>query len=475
MSCDFCNHTGFKLDVYPIGGNLDRRRPTEERIYHLGSDIKLYDLEQTSKILLRRNYPDVEDGSQQEPIFVPETFLPQSLSKTTITPIEANIKMFNNNIQKFLKNKKEITDQKRRFKGSVAEMSFYEKLQKFVKGKEVFILHGYCLNIPQEYGKQRKEIDFVIINKKHRYIMVLEVKYSLYRGDKESYCPVKRAIGQISKTKELFDSLIGHIPLNGWNFIGAIGFMEQSKTEEQKFRSCEECQKFVVQQNDLKSFFVLHENKLPEMDDGEGYKNIIVKLLFTSFAFPRPLFRCDMDEKTAAKIEEQGKCENILFWTPSQFNLIHLDNDYKPRFKNVLFTSSFSTGKTEVMRSMMLTLIKKKKKCHFIVCNTTPMVPLLFLQFILMVEKMKETEKEYIHISLIENLGSCLNVDLKVLWKKMTSYPDHFTFVDEFVVNLKNSKTEIEVMNGIIKDMKELTKVNKLKRLKVAKWFKYES
>ena len=107
-------------------------------------------------------------------------------------------------------------------------------------------------------------------------------------------------------------------------------------------------------------------------------------------------------------------------------------------------------------------LVKRKKKCHFIVCNTTKLVPLLFIQFTLLVEKMEEIEKQYIQISLVENLGSCLNVDLKVLWKKIAQYPNHFTFVDEFVVNLKNNRTEMEVKNGIINDIKTLTKVNKV-------------
>ena len=462
MDCDFCTNTEFKLKVYNIGGERHIWRPSENRIYHLGSDINSYDPEYTTKALLKRNYPDVEDGSQQEPIFVPETFLPPR-SKYGITPIEANIDLFQENIRLFLHDEKEIKDELRRFKGSIAEMSFYDELQNYFKGKEVFILHGYCLNnIPLGYTKRKKEIDFIIINKEHRYIMVLEVKYSLFRGENSGYCPVKRALHQLSKTKELFDILIGDIQLNGWRFIGAIGFMEHSKTEKQLFRCCLRCTKFLVQQKSLKSFFVNFEHYLQDMDDGEGYKTIIAKLLFTIFAFPRPLLRCDIDEKTAHTIGEQGKCENILFWTPSQFNLVQLNYEGKPRYKNVLFTSSFSTGKTEVMRYMMLELVKRKKKCHFIVCNTTKLVPLLFIQFTLLVEKMEEIEKQYIQISLVENLGSCLNVDLKVLWKKIAQYPNHFTFVDEFVVNLKNNRTEMEVKNGIINDIKTLTKVNKV-------------
>ena len=124
IDCDFCTNTGFKLKVYNIGGEQHIWKPSDSSIiYHLGSDINSNDPEFTTKALLKRNYPEVEDGSQQEPIFVPETFLPPR-SKYGITPIEANVDLFQENIRLFLHDEKEIKDELRRFKGSIAEMSF---------------------------------------------------------------------------------------------------------------------------------------------------------------------------------------------------------------------------------------------------------------------------------------------------------------------------------------------------------------
>ena len=107
---------------------------------------------------------------------MPETFLPV-VSKYGITPIESNLWLFKKNLSvRFRNNQKIRRDELRRFKGSVAEMSFYEELKDVLKGKEVFIIHGCILNL----GQQEKEIDFVILHKKLRKVIILEIKYSIY-------------------------------------------------------------------------------------------------------------------------------------------------------------------------------------------------------------------------------------------------------------------------------------------------------
>ena len=136
--------------------------------------------------------------------------------------------------------------------------------------------------------------------------MVLEVKYSLYRGNNSSYlpCPCKRAVHQISQTKNLFDQfLMWNVELNNWKFIGAIGFIEHSENEKQHIKFCDDCKKFLVQKDELKSFFKYYEDHLTGFNDEEGYKKVVAKLLFTSFAFPLPLLRFDMDERHAIRVK----------------------------------------------------------------------------------------------------------------------------------------------------------------------------
>ena len=80
----------------------------------------------------------------------------------------------------------------------------------------------------------------------------------------------------------------------------------------------------------------------------------------------------------------QGNYKNVLFWTPSQFDLVQLDENDRPKLKYVLFNSSYSTGKTEVIKGMMRKLLVKKQKCHFIFCSlisqTRETDPILILQ-----------------------------------------------------------------------------------------------
>ena len=65
---------------------------------------------------------------------------------------------------------------------------------------------------------------------------------------------------------------------------------------------------------------------------------------------------------------------------PSQFDLVQLDSEGKPIYKNVFFASSYSTGKTEVMKGMIQNLLKTGQKCLFIVPSFHQRKPLFLLQ-----------------------------------------------------------------------------------------------
>ena len=42
----------------------------------MGNGKQTFDYIEASKLLLKRSYPEIEDGTQTGPIFIPETFLP---------------------------------------------------------------------------------------------------------------------------------------------------------------------------------------------------------------------------------------------------------------------------------------------------------------------------------------------------------------------------------------------------------------
>ena len=145
-----------------------------------------------------------------------------------------------------------------------------------------------------------------------------------------------------------------------------------------------------------------------------------------------PIVRSKIDEETFKKIQKQGDYCNILFWTPTQFDLMQFDEDKSPKYKQVLFNSSYSTGKTEVIKGMMRKLMKNGKKVHFIFCvgRFAEKKPILLLQ--LENELVKEQFKDYIKFSWVkhEDLPSAVE-----------KYPDHHVFVDEFILDMEEDSS----------------------------------
>jgi len=110
--------------------------------------------------------------------------------------------------------------------------------------------------------------------------------------------------------------------------------------------------------------------------------------------------------------------------------LIQLDEDSCPRYKHVLFNSSYSTGKTEVIRAMMLKLMENGQKVHFIFCVDASVnkKPILLMQL----------ENELCQAEFKDNIkfNWVKNEDLESAVKK---YPDHHVFVDEYILNMKKN------------------------------------
>ena len=96
---------------------------------------------------------------------------------------------------------------------------------------------------------------------------------------------------------------------------------------------------------------------------------------------------------------------------------------------------------------MMIKLLKAGEKVHYIVCNGfTDKKPLLLLQTILMFEQDEELKqyKNNVHFSLVENYGKSLSGDLQKLSEEVAKFPEHHTFVDEFIIKL-NKVDDVKV------------------------------
>ena len=266
---------------------------------------------------------------------------------------------------------------------------------------------------------------------------------------------------QVTKIKSILETFFfTDIDLNDWKFVGALGYVNMND----KVNLCPKCKPFVVKATEIDELFNKIDADIPiEVNDrDESYKLMILNILFTIFANPGPILRSKIDEETFEKIQKkQGNWVNVLFWTPNQYDLVQLDGNKKPKYKNVLFTSSYSTGKTEVIKGMMRKLLENKQKCHFVICNPVRVrKPILLLQIENEFDDNKY--KEFIKFSVLQPLqqDQPLSRIFKQLADLIAEYPGYNTFVDEFVMKMK---TDEEDCSRHVKHLKTLTKVKLLR------------
>ena len=405
----------------------------------MGSGNKIFNYWEASKLLLKRSYPDIHYGKQVGPIFIPETFLPSYTRAVDPDQIAEKLKMFHGRQDTMEKGENLAIDQElKKFRGNLAERNFYDELQRVleIQNFKAVVLQGFQMMLPEiicKSGTQtggRQESDFLVINQDFKYIMLLEVKYNLYSvpDGKDMKTSIDRGLNQISLIKTILETFFcNDIDISRWRFVGVLGYVEMSD----HVKCCSVCKPFVIKSAELNDFLnKIQENLIVNFEDrnDEDYKLMIRNFLYTIFANPGPIVHNKVDQAVFETIQRhQGDYKNILFWTPSQFDLVQLNKENKPKFKNVLFTSSYSTGKTEVMKGMMKKLLKAGEKVHYIFCNIyTDKRPIQLLQIELMFQQNKELQqyRSNVHFSVVQNGNQ---------YDLMERYPDYHTFIDEFV------------------------------------------
>ena len=128
-------------------------------------------------LLLERDYPEIAifDGSKDGmvgPIFIPEGYLPKK--PKVIDSETAEIVM-----EQYPDDKKLIGDI-RQSKGDMLERQVYDALYKHFSSKvdeDVLIIQGLELvKLGGVKGSDKQEVDFLIVNFTHQYILNIEVK-----------------------------------------------------------------------------------------------------------------------------------------------------------------------------------------------------------------------------------------------------------------------------------------------------------
>ena len=98
----------------------------------MGHGNHMFDYLKASDLLLKRSYPEIADGTQEGPIFIPEAFIPEKYTRG-VDPDNFEAKLRQYHGSKYPKEKGEKLSEKTEdddFKGNYAERVFYEELMR---------------------------------------------------------------------------------------------------------------------------------------------------------------------------------------------------------------------------------------------------------------------------------------------------------------------------------------------------------
>ena len=152
----------------------------------MGHGNHMFDYLKASDLLLKRSYPEIADGTQEGPIFIPEAFIPEKYIRG-VDPDNFKEKLRQCQSSKYSKEMGEESEKNEddAFKGNFAERVYYEELRRVLikKCSKTVVLHGTQMILPEVLREPsvqaggRQESDFLIINPEYLYIMA---KYNLH-------------------------------------------------------------------------------------------------------------------------------------------------------------------------------------------------------------------------------------------------------------------------------------------------------
>ena len=200
----------------------------------MGSGKQVFNYLEAAQELLKRSYPDIFNGTQVGPVFIPETLLPSYTRAVVHRNFEEKLNQYYVSQNPKENGENLIKDQEfNKFKGVHAERIFHEECQRILqmRGSKVVVLEGFQMMLPEILRKPgaqaggRQESDFLIINQEYLYIMSLEVKYNLHaipHGNREA--SIQKGLSQISQIKTILETFFSNdIDISKWRFVGVLG------------------------------------------------------------------------------------------------------------------------------------------------------------------------------------------------------------------------------------------------------------
>ena len=199
-----------RRDLGTIKGRMKWYQEQEEEnrnsIFILGQNVIGESVPDIAKKLIKRDYEPIANfnGEQEEELgatFVPEGHVPKN--PRIVMP------EWSDQIEGQFQDDPDFLGELHQAIGDMAEKEAYDALRDYFKekGEAVVIINGLEmleLDLERRRVKDKREIDFLIINYTHHYIMDMEVKKSLHneRGQDDSLSPIESAQEQLQECKD---------------------------------------------------------------------------------------------------------------------------------------------------------------------------------------------------------------------------------------------------------------------------------
>ena len=281
------------------------------------------------------------------------------------------------------------------------------------------------------YNRKYYEKDFLILNLTYGYALNIEVKNHLGKGEVLSGCK------QLEETKRLFRHQFGDKIDPNWRIILVL----YGSTLHLDLVICRECQPYVITSEDD---FTKKLESITRMNAKTSWKSKWVhdfRFIIKELIPPRVKLPDELIKEVIDNVDKAGSAENIAFWSPEQFQLA----SFCAKNKRVIFTSSYSTGKTVLLIHCALELLKKGQKVLFVIFGNNASKSLLQMKL----ERLFE-EFDQIIVKSTKNLEN---------WNWLKSYQDYHVFVDELVLgvpDIETTENDILEMNELISPVKHL-------------------
>ena len=329
--------------------------------YVLGQNIGTTSILELVDLLLERDYPSIVAFDQEGtvgPVFIPEGYLPKK-PKVIDPGISSEIK------EQF-PDDKIIYGEIKQTEGDLLERQVYDALQQHFKSRkkeDVLIVKGIELvKIGGARGRNVHELDFLVVDFKHQYILNIEVKKWLGQIEGKPENIIDKARDQLDTNKALLEDWFGADLKGNWRYVSTLF----CKDMEQILKDCLHCNPFIAT-NQEEVLNIMKNLELSQPEDQvkffEDFKIICKYILFSAPKIALPVTG-NMITAVHEAIQKAGSTENIKVWcyhTPEQRMVFS-----SPK---LIFLSPWGTGKTLFMITEAIQIAERGEKVLFLLFN----------------------------------------------------------------------------------------------------------